>query len=114
MLRYQNPDTDHNTVIDDKGHVVGKMIETLYGESDGDPDFLVVDPGRFRARRYVPVDGSYTSVRGEVVVPFAKWWVRCSPKAAKGRVISLKTQAQLTAHYGSIYDWRRVTPAAMR
>ena len=113
MLRYQNPDTDYSTVIDHKGHVVGKMVNTVHEDSDGDPDFLVVDPGRFRACHYVPVDGSYTSVRGEVVVPFARWWVMCSPKADKGRVISRKTQTQLTAHYGSLYDWRRVTPDAM-
>ena len=110
MLHYQTPDTDDSTVIDDNGHVVGKVVDIVYDESEGNPDFLVVDPGRFRACRYVPVHGSNATVRGDVVVPFARWWVLCSPKAAKGRVISRKTQAQLTAHYGPLYDWRRVTP----
>ena len=106
------PDSGFSTdiaVIDDKARVVGKMIDIVYDDTKRDSDFLVVDPGRFRACRCVPTDGSYTSASGKIVVSFARWWVMCSPRFTKGQVISKQARARVAEYYGEVHHFCRKT-----
>ena len=63
------------------------MVDVIYTDpttsDDGSmtPNWLVVDPGLLRAAHYVPIDGSYVTGTGQVVVPWDKRWIKSAPKA---------------------------------
>lgn len=97
------------TVIDDRGAAVGTVVRTIREPGGPRPSWLVVDRGRWRAQQYVPVDGAYPTVEGEVGVPFDKAWVRAAPKVDDGSEVSgrltYETRRNLATHYGDRYEW---------
>lgn len=93
-------------VIDDRGTPVGTVSAVVYEDREDDPAWLVVESRWLRRGRYVPVDGSYPTAAGDLVVPFEKSWVMAAPKAEPGDVdLSYETRRQLATHYGDTYDW---------
>ena len=89
--------TGHD-VLDDHHHKVGTVSDVLYDER-GDPRWAIVDPGPLRAEKFVPVEGSYVTDGGDVVIPYGKDQVKQAPKAGRDHVLDSGTESELEAHY---------------
>jgi hypothetical protein len=104
-------------VLDDRGASVGTVSAVVYEDDDPDPVWLVVDSRWWwRGRHYVPVDGSYPTPAGDLVVPYDRSWVRAAPRAGTDQGdLDYETRRRLATHYGDDYDWwpRRHEPAAL-
>ncbi len=93
-------------VLDDRGTPVGRITGVVPETGSPDPAWLVVDRGWARARRYVPVEGSYPTSTGDLVVPYDRSWVSSAPKARSAdRPLNAQTRLQLEHHYDDAYDW---------
>ena len=112
------------TVIDDRGAMVGTVAGVVYenvGEVNADkqnadqyPSWLLVDTRWGWTRRYVPIDGTYPTAAGDLVVPFDRSWVRAAPKArSDDETLSYETRRRLATHYGDDYEWWPRRRAAM-
>jgi len=103
--------TGHD-VIDDRGERIGQITDVIYDDPTTDvigdplvspkPRWLVVDPGLLRAAHYVPVDGSYRSVDGDIVVPWDKEWIKSAPKARGDHLLSTLDLQDLALHYATV------------
>jgi hypothetical protein len=87
-----------HTVLDDHHNKVGTVSDVLYGES-GDARWAIVDPGPLRPKKFVPVEGSYVTESGEMVLPYAKDQVKHAPKARRDHVLDSNTEHLLEEHY---------------
>ncbi len=87
-------------VVDLNDNIIGTVVDVLFSESDGEPEWLVVNPGLLQSDRYVPIEGSYTSVEGNVVVPFDKRLVKQAPKAKGDHLITNEVESELEEFYG--------------
>ena len=85
-------------VLDEHGIALGAITDVVYDEV-GQPEYLVVDPGIFRSSHYVPVNGSYATAHGEVVVPWDKFWFKQAPKASGQHLLSSLDRHMLEVHY---------------
>lgn len=103
---------DHK-VLDETDHRVGTITDVVYGTSNDHPEdddtartptWLVIDPGVMRASHYVPVEGSYQTEDGDVVVPWTLDWIKSAPKAADDHVVTDQLRDELVQHYGSRAD----------
>lgn len=92
-------------VLDERGDDVGRVIDVIYTDpstsDDGSmtPNWLVVDPGLLRSAHYVPIEGSYVTDAGALVVPWDKRWIKSAPKANGDHLLSFDQIADLEAHY---------------
>ena len=89
---------DHE-VVDEQHNTVGKITDVLYDDDETEPKWLVVKPGPLSKERYVPIEGSYESEDGDIVVPFDKKWVKQAPKASGDHVLDHDTEADAAEHY---------------
>ena len=98
--------TGHH-VLDEHGNEIGRVVDVIYTDpttsDDGSmtPNWLVVDPGLLRAAHYVPIDGSYVTGTGQVVVPWEKRWIKSAPKANGDHLLTDAQIAELEQHYAS-------------
>lgn len=96
--------TGHH-VLDEHGADLGRVVDVIYTDpsttDDGSmtPHWLVVDPGPLRKAHYVPIDGSYVTEAGDVVVPWDKRWVKSAPKASGDHLLTDDQIAELESHY---------------
>ena len=95
--------TGHD-VIGPHGETIGKVTDVIYENGAGAPAWLVVNPGILQAEHYAPVEGSYTTDEGHIVLPFDKKWVKDAPKATGDHVVDGQLQQELVDHYGSPLD----------
>ncbi len=99
-------------VIDERGERIGQITDVIYDDPTSDvigdplmspkPTWLVVDPGPLRAAHYVPVAGSYRAVDGDIVVPWAKEWIKSAPKARGDHLLSRVDIQDLAQHYTTV------------
>lgn len=92
--------TGHD-VIGSDGESIGKVTDVIYDDGSNDPAWLVVKSGLLRSEHYAPVEGSYTTDDGSIVVPFDKQWVKAAPTATGAHVMDSTLQHELTGHYGT-------------
>ncbi len=85
-------------VVDDRHEKVGIVSDVLYDEQ-GEPRWAIVDPGVMRAEKLVPVEGSYVTDDGEMVIPYGKDQVKHAPKAPRDHVLDSRTEFVLEQHY---------------
>jgi len=76
------------SVIDEHGEPLGSVSDVIFDPQDESPEYLVVKPGVFQRSHYVPVDGSYESVDGDIVVTWERQWIKRSPAASRDHVLS--------------------------
>jgi len=88
-------------VLDELGNPLGSVTDVVYDSHGSDPEYLVVDPGIFRAAHYVPVAGVYLTNDDRIVVPWDKHWVKSAPKAARDHVLTAIDRRTLEAHYAA-------------
>lgn len=86
-------------VINEKSETLGTVTDVLYDNGANEPKWLVVKPGLLQAERIVPIERSYGTDDGHVVVPFEKKWVKSAPKAGD-HVLSDDVEAEAAQHYG--------------
>jgi len=86
-------------VVDPDGHTLGEVSDVIYDDSTNEPAWMVVNPGLVRAEHYAPIEGSYTTDDGRVVVPFDKNWLKKAPKASGSHVLDDATVKELEDHY---------------
>lgn len=91
--------TGHD-VIDRDGETVGTVSDVFYEDGATDPSWLVVDPGVFRKERLVPVEGSYETREGKIMVPFDKNWIKDAPKVDGSTYPDLSLRQQSAQHFG--------------
>jgi len=95
-----SPTYVEHEVIDLNDNVIGTVVDVLFNDADGEPEWLVVKPGLLQAERYVPIEGSYPSVEGNIVVPFDKRLVKAAPKAGGDHLITPEVEEELENYYG--------------
>ena len=95
-------------VLDEHGDDVGRVVDVIYTDPDEtddgslNPHWLVVDPGPLRSSHYVPVEGSYISDSGAVVVPWDKRWIKSAPKANGDHLLTQDQVTELEQHYAAV------------
>jgi hypothetical protein len=85
-------------VVDDHHRPIGKVTDVIYDEV-GVAKWAVVSPGVFRAKHFLPLDKTYLSLEGNLVVPFDRRTVARSPKAERDHVLSPITERALEQYY---------------
>ncbi len=85
-------------VIDDHADHVGTVTDVVYS-NEGQPQWVVVNPGLLRASHYVPVAGSYLTEGGAMTIPFTKSQVKAAPKASHDHVLTHDVERMLVQHY---------------
>jgi hypothetical protein len=87
-----------HAVLDDHHQKVGTVSDVLYDER-GEARWAVVNPGPLRAEHYVPVEGSYMTNDGSVVIPYGKEQVKAAAKASRDHVLDSSLERELIDHY---------------
>jgi PRC-barrel domain len=85
-------------VLDDHHQKVGTVSDVLYDER-GEARWAVVNPGPLRAEHYVPVEGSYMTNDGSVVIPYGKEQIKTAAKASRDHVLDSSIERELIDHY---------------
>lgn len=88
---------DHEVVNQDQ-ETVGTVTDVLYDDEDREPKWLVVKPGALQSERYVPIERSYASDDGSIVVPFDKKRIKAAPKAGD-HVLTADVEQKIAEHY---------------
>ncbi len=86
-------------VIDPNGNKLGEVSDVIYDDDSDEPTWIVIKPGALRAEHYAPIEGSYTTDEGRVVIPFEKSWLKKAPKATGDHVLDAETERELEKHY---------------
>src|SRR3954451_21347313 len=87
-----------HAVLDDQHMKVGTVSDVVYDDA-GAPRWAVVNPGPLRSEKFVPVDGSYLTESGELVIPYGKDQVKHAPKAPRDHILDSRTEVVLEDHY---------------
>jgi PRC-barrel domain len=85
-------------VVDEHHRGIGRVTDVIFGD-DGTPRWAVVSPGLFRGEHYLPLDHSYVSLDGDLVVPYDKRTVTKSPKADRDHVLTSVVERDLEHYY---------------
>lgn len=96
---HDGPAFTGRAAIDEHGEKLGEIADVVFDGHLGQPEYLVVDPGLFRSAHYVPVDGTYESVDGDIVVPWDRHWFKLAPKAHRAHALTSSERHDLEAHY---------------
>ena len=88
-------------VIDDQGERVGTVSDVFYDDASDEPKWLVIDPGVFRKERLVPIDGSYETEDGSIVVPFDRNWIKHAPTVDGHHYPDETTRQHAAQHFRS-------------
>jgi sporulation protein YlmC with PRC-barrel domain len=86
-------------VIDEHGVLLGSVTDVIYDLRGNQPEYLVVDPGRFRFARYVPVTGAYEADDGTIVIPWDRHWFKLAPKAGGDHILTSVDRRLLEVHF---------------
>lgn len=87
------------TAIDEHGDQLGEIADVVFDLQQGRPEYLVVNPGVFRKAHYVPAEGAYETVDGDIVVPWDRHWFKLAPAAHRSHALTSAERHDLEAHY---------------
>lgn len=91
---------DHE-VIDLSGEKLGRVADVVPDSRTLEPRWLVVESGHIKhTAHFVPVEGSFTSDDGAIVVPYDKDMIKHAVKAHRDHLLSPEDERELAAHYG--------------
>ena len=85
-------------VINDQEQKIGTITDVLFDDTTNQPKWLVVNPGVLQAERIVPIEGSYETADGDVVVPYDKKWIKSGPRAGD-HVMTKDVTEEAAGHY---------------
>ncbi len=86
-------------VVGSNGEVIGTVSDVFSDDHVNGPKWLVVDPGLFRKERLVPIEGSYETEDGTLVLPYDKKWVTHGPAVDREHYPDAASQRLAQAHY---------------
>jgi sporulation protein YlmC with PRC-barrel domain len=98
MSREQGDIRGHQVVGSD-GEIIGTVSDVFYDDHVNGPKWLVVDPGLFRRERLVPIEGSYETDDGRLVLPYDKKWVKHGPTVSGDHYPDAASTRRAEAHY---------------
>ena len=84
--------------FDDQHQKIGTVTDVIYDEN-GQPRWAVVDPGLLHRERYVPVEGSFMTESGQVVVPYTKEMMKSARAAGRDHILDPVVERALEDHY---------------
>lgn len=84
--------------MDPSHRLIGTISDMVY-DTDGGPEWAVVDLGLLRSSYYLPMAAGHMSEAGEFVVPYDKQRVKSGPKADRSHLVDGTTSAELKRHY---------------
>lgn len=91
--------TDHE-VVDDHHVKVGKVTDVIYDESPGArPRWATVKMHTLGREHLAPLEGSYLSEDGRLVLAYDKDKVKHAPTAPNDHVLSRELEQELVRHY---------------
>lgn len=91
--------TDHE-VVDDHHVKVGKVTDVIYDETPGArPRWATVKMHAVGREHLAPLEGSYMSDDGRLVLAFDKERVKHAPTAPHDHVLSRELEQELVRHY---------------
>ena len=74
-------------VVDDHHRPIGKITDVIYDQA-GIAKWAVVSPGVFRAEHFLPLDNTYLSLEGDLVVPYDKRTVALAEGRTRPRAVA--------------------------
>jgi sporulation protein YlmC with PRC-barrel domain len=89
-------------VVGADGEVIGTVSDVFYDDHVDRPKWLVVDPGLLRKERLVPIEGSYESDDGRLVLPYDKKWVKDGPTVSSDHYPDPATTQLAERHYHDV------------
>lgn len=95
----QGPAFTGRTAIDAHGDQLGSIADVVFDQQQGRPEYLVIDPGIFRKAHYVPVDGAYETIEGDIAVPWDRHWFKLAPKAQRNHALTSAERHDIESHY---------------
>lgn len=90
--------TDHD-VVDRHNQHVGKVTDVIFDDRDFTPKWTTVKTGVLRGEHLAPMEGSYVSEDGTLVLPFDKEQVVHAPKAPRDHVLTPNLANEAAAYY---------------
>jgi sporulation protein YlmC with PRC-barrel domain len=98
------PELGGREVDDEKGNKIGHVVDVIYDEKTFEARMVVVHPGPLHPNHFVPLDRSYVSEEGRLVVDYEKDAVLHSPKAPKDHVLTSSLEEEVLRHYGAVAE----------
>jgi sporulation protein YlmC with PRC-barrel domain len=89
-----------HAVLDQAGGKIGAVSDLISDRTTLEPRWLVVDMGLMKSSHLVPVEGSYRTEDGDIVVPFSKDVLKHAPKTGGDHVLTPDTEDAVVAYYG--------------
>jgi hypothetical protein len=87
-------------VIDDHFETVGTVTDVLYdSEETMEPRWAIVKTGKFGGERPTPLDGSYVTDGGDLVVPFDRTTIKNAPKIPHDHVLTSLVEDEIAEYY---------------
>lgn len=86
-------------VIDVNGDTVGTVTDVIFDDRGNEPSWLVVDTGLFRKERLVPIEGSYETDDGSIMVPFDKRWIKQAPAVDGDHTVAREIRQHAAQHF---------------
>jgi hypothetical protein len=83
---------------DEQQHKLGTVTDVIYDEG-GEPRWAVVNPGMLHRERYVPVDGSFMTDSGDVVLAYSKDIIKSAKAANRDHILDPQLERALEDHY---------------
>jgi sporulation protein YlmC with PRC-barrel domain len=87
------------SVIDEHGETLGSVDDVIFDVREDRPEYLLVNPGILHRSHYIPVEGTYESIDGDIVAPWDRHWFKESPTATRDHVLTSTDRDALEAHY---------------
>jgi hypothetical protein len=89
-------------VVDHRLEKVGTVTDVLFDDFEQTPEWAVVKTGILRSEHIVPLDDTYVSHDGHLVVPLEKTTIKRAPRARRDHVLTLETRRALRDYYGKV------------
>jgi hypothetical protein len=87
-------------VVDPRGNTVGKVADVLYDDQTLEPRWVAVSLGVLhRHRPLVPLEETYVSEEGHLVIPFSAAAVKHAP-GAQGTTPTASEAIEVARYYG--------------
>ena len=93
------PALTNHEVVDRHNQHVGKVTDVIFDDRDFRPRWTTVKTGVLRGEHLAPMEGSYVSEDGVLVLPFDKDQVAHAPKPPRDHVLTPTIATEAAEYY---------------